>query len=60
MAAGEFATLGYGDLVMSEHWRLLGPQEAADPSPPINRTKHLRLALRLLSLAAVREHARDL
>jgi len=43
MAAGEFetfdvafyhsavnyTTLGYGDLVMSEHWRLLGPQEAA-------------------------------
>ncbi len=42
MAAGEFetfgvafyhsavnyTTLGYGDLVMSEHWRLLGPQEA--------------------------------
>jgi hypothetical protein len=22
------ATLGHGDLVMSEHWRLLGPQEA--------------------------------
>ena len=43
MAAGEFetfavafyhsavnsTTLGYGDLVMSEDWRLLGPQEAA-------------------------------
>ena len=43
MAAGEFeafavafyhssvnyTTLGYGDIVMSEHWRLLGPQEAA-------------------------------
>jgi hypothetical protein len=43
MAAGEFetfavafyhsavnyTTLGYGDLIMSEHWRLLGPQEAA-------------------------------
>jgi len=42
MAAGEFeafavafyhsavnyTTLGYGDLVMSEHWRLLGPLEA--------------------------------
>jgi hypothetical protein len=42
MAAGEFktfavafyhsavnyTTLGYGDIVMSEHWRLLGPQEA--------------------------------
>lgn len=42
MAAGEFetfavafyhsavnyTTLGYGDLVMSEHWRVLGPQEA--------------------------------
>jgi Ion channel len=43
MAAGEFetfdlafyhsavnyTTLGYGDIVMSGHWRLLGPQEAA-------------------------------
>ena len=43
MAAGEFeafavafyhsavnyTTLGYGDIVMSEDWRLLGPQEAA-------------------------------
>jgi len=25
-----FATLGYGDLVMSERWRLLGPLEAAN------------------------------
>lgn len=24
-----FATLGYGDIVMSERWRLLGPLEAA-------------------------------
>jgi hypothetical protein len=46
MAAGEFeafrrrfyhlavnyTTLGYGDLVMSERWQLLGPQEAASAS----------------------------
>ncbi|MGO4815510.1 ion channel [Cupriavidus sp. 2MCAB6] len=25
-----FATLGYGDIVMSEEWRLLGPIEAAN------------------------------
>lgn len=25
-----FATLGYGDMVMSEDWRLLGPLEAAN------------------------------
>lgn len=25
-----FATLGYGDIVMSEKWRLLGPLEAAN------------------------------
>ncbi|MCY1384976.1 hypothetical protein D9M69_732920 [compost metagenome] len=25
-----FATLGYGDIVMSEEWRLLGPLEAAN------------------------------
>ena len=25
-----FATLGYGDIVMSERWRLLGPIEAAN------------------------------
>jgi hypothetical protein len=25
-----FTTLGYGDIVMSEHWRLLGPLEAAN------------------------------
>ena len=25
-----FATLGYGDIVMSEQWRLLGPLEAAN------------------------------
>ncbi|KJK13272.1 transporter [Burkholderiaceae bacterium 16] len=25
-----FATLGYGDIVMSEQWRLLGPIEAAN------------------------------
>ena len=24
-----FATLGYGDIVMTERWRLLGPLEAA-------------------------------
>jgi hypothetical protein len=25
-----FATLGYGDIVMSERWRMLGPLEAAN------------------------------
>ena len=25
-----FATLGYGDIVMSRHWRMLGPIEAAN------------------------------
>ncbi|CAN7412105.1 potassium channel family protein [Paraburkholderia hospita] len=25
-----FATLGYGDIVMSKHWRMLGPIEAAN------------------------------
>ena len=25
-----FATLGYGDILMSERWRLLGPMEAAN------------------------------
>ena len=25
-----FVTLGYGDIVMSERWRLLGPLEAAN------------------------------
>ena len=100
-SAVNYTNLGYGDLVMSEHWRLLGPQEAvsgtlpfgwstaaivtivirlfryrhlapirrkvagvrrkfANASPTLNRTKHLRLALRLLSPAVVREHARDL
>jgi hypothetical protein len=29
-SAVNFATLGYGDLVMSERWRLLGPLEAAN------------------------------
>jgi hypothetical protein len=88
-------TLRYGDRVMSDRWRLLGPQEAvsgtlafgwstaaivtlvirlfrhrpwrdsgkklaairkklANPSPPVNGTQHLRLALRLLSAAIVR------
>lgn len=28
-SAVNYTTLGYGDLVMSEHWRLLGPLEAA-------------------------------
>jgi len=28
-SAVNYTTLGYGDLVMSEGWRLLGPQEAA-------------------------------
>jgi len=28
-SAVNYTTLGYGDIVMSEHWRLLGPQEAA-------------------------------
>jgi hypothetical protein len=27
-----YTTLGYGDVVMSESWRLLGPLEAADRS----------------------------
>jgi hypothetical protein len=25
-----FSTLGYGDIVMSKHWRMLGPIEAAN------------------------------
>lgn len=29
-SAVNFATLGYGDIVMSERWRLLGPLEAAN------------------------------
>jgi len=29
-SAVNFATLGYGDIVMSERWRLLGPIEAAN------------------------------
>jgi len=28
-SAVNYTTLGYGDIVMSERWRLLGPQEAA-------------------------------
>jgi hypothetical protein len=28
-SAVNYTTLGYGDIVMSEDWRLLGPQEAA-------------------------------
>ena len=28
-SAVNYTTLGYGDIVMSEHWRVLGPQEAA-------------------------------
>jgi hypothetical protein len=28
-SAVNFATLGYGDIVMSERWRILGPMEAA-------------------------------
>lgn len=28
-SAVNFSTLGYGDIVMSERWRLLGPMEAA-------------------------------
>jgi len=28
-SAVNYTTLGYGDIVMSEYWRLLGPQEAA-------------------------------
>ena len=27
-SAVNYTTLGYGDLIMSEQWRLLGPQEA--------------------------------
>lgn len=29
-SAVNFATLGYGDIVMSERWRMLGPLEAAN------------------------------
>ena len=29
-SAVNFATLGYGDIVMSERWRLLGPLESAN------------------------------
>jgi len=29
-SAVNYTTLGYGDIVMSAHWRLLGPLEAAD------------------------------
>jgi len=29
-SAGNYTTLGYGDLIMSPKWRLLGPLEAAD------------------------------
>jgi ion channel len=29
-SAVNFVTLGYGDIVMSEHWRLLGPLESAN------------------------------
>ena len=29
-SAENYTTLGYGDLVMSPQWRLLGPMEAAD------------------------------
>ena len=29
-SAVNYTTLGYGDVVMSPHWRLLGPIEAAD------------------------------
>jgi len=29
-SAVNFTTLGYGDLIMTPHWRLLGPLEAAD------------------------------
>ena len=28
-SAVNYTTLGYGDMVMSKDWRLLGPQEAA-------------------------------
>jgi len=28
-SAVNYTTLGYGDIIMSPHWRLLGPQEAA-------------------------------
>jgi hypothetical protein len=28
-SAVNFTTLGYGDVLMSPHWRMLGPQEAA-------------------------------
>ena len=28
-SAVNYTTLGYGDILMSEHWRVLGPQEAA-------------------------------
>jgi hypothetical protein len=31
-SAVNFTTLGYGDVVMSRHWRLLGPLEAANGS----------------------------
>jgi len=31
-SAVNYTTLGYGDIVMSAHWRLLGPQEAAGGS----------------------------
>jgi len=29
-SAGNYTTLGYGDLIMSPEWRLLGPLEAAN------------------------------
>src|SRR5208283_1134910 len=29
-SAVNYTTLGYGDIVMSAHWKLLGPLEAAD------------------------------
>ena len=29
-SAVNYTTLGYGDIIMSPHWRLLGPLEAAD------------------------------
>jgi hypothetical protein len=31
-SAVNFTTLGYGDIVMSRHWRLLGPLEAVNGS----------------------------
>jgi Ion channel len=53
-SAVNYTTLGYGDLVMSEQWRLLGPQEAVSGTLAVTDTAARRDAPRSETAGATR------